>query len=128
MQANEYFIASTRDSLSGSTTNAPGIHLHEFQPLPALEHTFKNSSTNRKCLAADHPTHIFAAQSDKAAIHVYSKERFNQEATIPFPEKISSITLANASSGAGILVLGTESGRLILWEVNYSHMITRICG
>ena len=122
------FIASTRDPLTGSSTNPPGIHLHEIQPLPGLKHTFKNSSTNQKCLAADHPSHIFAAQSDKAAVHIYSKERGNRESVIPFPEMISSIALAGASSGAGILILGTESGRLILYEVDYSHSIMRICG
>ena len=36
---------------------------------------------------------------------------------MPFPEKIQSIVLAGESDGAGTLILGTEGGRVILWEV-----------
>lgn len=36
---------------------------------------------------------------------------------MPFPDKIHSIALAGESDGAGTLVLGTEGGRVILWEV-----------
>ena len=58
-------------------------------------------------------THIFAAQADKAVVHVYSRERGNQEALVSFPERIHSLALA----GDGTLVLGTAEGRIILWEV-----------
>ena len=61
-------------------------------------------------------THIFAAQADKAVVHVYSRERGNQEALISFPERIHSLALI----GEGVLVLGSAEGRVILWEVRVS--------
>jgi pre-rRNA-processing protein IPI3 len=61
-------------------------------------------------------SHIFTAQAEKAVIHVYSRERGNQEALISFPERIHSLTMA----GDGVLVLGTAEGRVILWEVRLS--------
>ena len=62
-------------------------------------------------------SHIYAAQADKAVVHVYSRARNNLEAVVPFPERIHSIALSNASEGIAVLILGTEGGRLILWEV-----------
>ncbi len=62
-------------------------------------------------------THVFAAQADKAVVHVYSRERGNQEATVPFPERIQSATFCGDHGGAGVLMLGTEGGRIIAWEV-----------
>ena len=112
----ETLILSTLNPEKPGTSVAPGIHLLDFQPLLAPKNTFKKSSTNTNCLAVS-PSHIFAAQADKAVIHVYSRERNNQEAVIPFPEKIQSIALAGESDGAGTLILGTEGGRVILWEV-----------
>lgn len=50
-------------------------------------------------------------------INVYSRERGNQEATVPFPERIRSIAIAGGDDGGGIVVIGTEGGSLILWEV-----------
>ena len=124
----ESFIASTlnpekpskSNSNSNSNTITPGIHLYHFQPLPALKSTFKKSSTNAHCLAVS-PSHVFAAQADKAVIHVYSRERNNQEAVVPFPERIQSLVLAGESDGAGSLILGTQGGRVILWEVCPSY-------
>ena len=112
----ESFLVSTLNSEKPSNSATPGIHLYEFQPLPSLRSTFKKTSTNTNCLAVS-ASHVFAAQADKAVIHVYSRERNNQEAVVPFPEKICSIDLSGESDGAGSLVLGTESGRIILWEV-----------
>ncbi|OQV09260.1 WD domain-containing protein [Cladophialophora immunda] len=90
-----------------------GIFLHEFQPQRVLRHGFKKSSSQPGCVAIS-DSHIFAAQADKAVVNVYSRERANQEATVPFPERVSSLAYARE---AEILVLGTEGGRLILWEV-----------
>lgn len=112
----ESFVASTLNPEKTSNTVVAGIHLHELQPLPALKHTFKKSSIHPNCLALS-LTHIFAAQADKAVVHVCSRERNNQEAVVPFPEKIHSIALTGESDGAGTLILGTEGGRVILWEV-----------
>ena len=116
----ETFIASTLNPEKPSNSVTPGIHLYDFQPLSALRSTFKKSSTNVNSLAVS-PSHIFAAQADKAVIHVYSRERSNQEAVVPFPEKIQSLVLAGESDGAGTLILGTEGGRVILWEVCPSY-------
>lgn len=118
---NESFIASTLNPEKPSNSVLPGIHLHELQPLPALKHTFKKSSAIPNCVAVS-LTHIFAAQADKAVVHVYSRERNNQEATIPFPERIHSIVLAGGldGTGTGTLILGTECGRIILWEVCFA--------
>ena len=90
-----------------------GIFVQEFQPLSTFRHGFKKSSTHPNCIATS-DSHIFAAQADKAVINVYSREEGNQEAIVPFPERIHSVVYAN---GAEILVLGTEGGKLILWEV-----------
>ncbi|KAL2065942.1 hypothetical protein VTL71DRAFT_3612 [Oculimacula yallundae] len=89
-----------------------GIYLHELHPIPLVKSSLKKSSTRVNGLAAS-STHIFAAQADKAVVHVYSREKGNQEALISFPERIHSLTLL----GEGILVLGTAEGRAILWEV-----------
>ena len=112
----ESFIVSTLNAEKPSNNISLGVHLYDFQPLPALKSTFKKSSTNTNSLAVS-PTHVFAAQEDKAVIHVYSRERNSQEAVVPFPEKIRSLVLAGESYGAGTLILGTEGGRVILWEV-----------
>ncbi|OJK00725.1 hypothetical protein ASPACDRAFT_27403 [Aspergillus aculeatus ATCC 16872] len=114
---SECFIAST--VASGKTPASAslrdvGICVHEFQPTLNLRSTFKKSSTAANCLAVS-PSHVFAAQSEKAIVHVYSREKGNQEATVPFPERIRSIALAGGKNG-DVVVLGTEGGRLILWE------------
>ncbi len=113
----ESFIAAT--SAPEKAINAIkdlGIHLYEFQPLPALKSSFKKSSAQPNCLAVS-ASHILAAQADKAVVHVYNRDNGNQEALVPFPERVHSIALAGDADGAGVLVLGTECGRVILWEV-----------
>ncbi|EPS27058.1 hypothetical protein PDE_01999 [Penicillium oxalicum 114-2] len=113
---SESFIASTLSSAKTPTATLRdvGICLQEFQPSPQLRSTFKKSSTSTNCLAVT-PSHIFSAQADKAVVHVYSREKGNQEALVPFPERIRSIAVADAKYG-DVLILGTEGGRLILWE------------
>lgn len=112
----ESFLVATLTPEQQTNNSIPGIHVHDLQPLPALRSTFKKSSSNPNCIAVNR-THIFAAQADKAVVHVYSRERNNQEATVPFPERICSLALAGEKDGAGVLVLGTDGGRIILWEV-----------
>ncbi|PYH65282.1 putative ribosomal assembly complex component Ipi3 [Aspergillus vadensis CBS 113365] len=114
---SECFIASTLASSkapASATLRDVGVCVHEFQPTLNLRSTFKKSSTAANCLAVS-PSHVFAAQSEKAIVHVYSREKGNQEATVPFPERIRSITVAGGKNG-DVLILGTEGGRLILWE------------
>ena len=119
----ETFVAATATPEKTTNTTATGIHFHDLQPLPALKSTLKKSSINSNCLATS-STHVFAAQSDKAVIHVYNRDRNNQEAVVPFPERIRSIAIAGEQNGGGILVIGTEGGRLILWEVRSILMYT----
>ncbi|KAL8968123.1 MAG: hypothetical protein Q9183_002614 [Haloplaca sp. 2 TL-2023] len=122
----ESFIASTLNlekKAQATTTKDVGIHLHEYQPIPSLKTSFKKSSTNGNCLAVN-ATHVFAAQADKSVIHVYSRERENQEAIVPFQERITCLALAGPYDGAGTLVLGTEGGRLILWELATGRQIS----
>ncbi|EFR02574.1 hypothetical protein MGYG_05570 [Nannizzia gypsea CBS 118893] len=113
---SESFIASLLTSNSTHTTSSTlkdvGICVHEFRPNPTIQLGLKKSTTEPNCLAVN-KSHIFAVQSGRAVVHVYSRERNNHEATVPFPERIRSIALA----GEGILVLGTQGGKLILWEI-----------
>ncbi|KAJ5780494.1 hypothetical protein N7457_005654 [Penicillium paradoxum] len=113
---SESFVASTLSSAKSPTASLRdvGICVHELQPSSILRSTFKKSSTSTNSLAVS-PSHIFAAQADKAVVHVYSREKGNQEGIVPFPERIRSIAVAGGKYG-DVLVLGTEGGRLIIWE------------
>jgi pre-rRNA-processing protein IPI3 len=97
---------------STSIAKDVGIYVHTLHPSHVIKSAFKKSSTQPNSLAVS-STHIFAAQAEKAIVHVYSRERGNQETLIPFPERIHSLTLAYE----GLLILGTAEGRIILWEV-----------
>jgi pre-rRNA-processing protein IPI3 len=112
---SEGFITSIRAPQKSNNTAISkdvGIYLHELHPSPTIKTYFKKSSTPVNALAAS-STHIFAAQADKAVVHVYSRGQGNQEALISFPERIHSLTLI----GDVVLALGTVEGRVILWEV-----------
>ncbi|GAO18677.1 hypothetical protein UVI_02059010 [Ustilaginoidea virens] len=95
-----------------------GLYSHSLNPTWAVKATFKKSSAPPHCVAAS-DTHIFAAQDQKAHVHVYSRLRGNQEALIAFPERICSLALAS-----NVLVLGTSEGRLILWETCTGRQVT----
>jgi hypothetical protein len=114
----EQFVAAISASTKPNTgvTKDAGIFMHEFQPLAVQRHVFKKSATAPNGIAMS-ASHIFAAQSDKAVLHVYSREKGNQEAIVPFPERIHSIALAAQDS---VLLLGTESGRILAWEVSHN--------
>lgn len=119
---SESFVASLLSSGSVNSSSAAtkdvGIYIQGFQPDTALKSSFKKSSTPPNGLAVT-PSHIFAAQAEKAVVHVYSRDRNNQEAIVPFPERIHSVAFAGKDDGGGtgVLVLGTQGGRIILWEV-----------
>lgn len=112
----EQFVAAISASTKPNTglTKDAGIFVHEYQPLAAQRHIFKKSATAPNGIAVS-SSHIFAAQADKAIVHVYSREKGNQEAIVPFPERIHSIALAAQDT---VLLLGTESGRILAWEVS----------
>lgn len=120
---SEHFVASI-----GTLAKAPGtnvvkdaaIFVHEIQPTPAQRAIFKKGATPPNCLAVS-STHIFAAQIEKAAVHVYNREKGNQEATVPFTERITCLALACEDA---VLVLGTKEGRLFLWEIATGRQIS----
>lgn len=117
----EQFVAAISASTKPNTGvfKDAGIFVHEFQPLAAQRQVLKKSATAPNGIAVS-ATHVFAAQSEKAVVHVYSREKGNQEALVPFPERIHSIALAAQDS---VLLLGTESGRVLAWEVSRSTFI-----
>jgi len=113
---SETFVTSIRAQPKSANTAIAkdvGIYLHELHPNHTIKSSFKKSSTPVNALAVS-PTHIFAAQADKAVVHVYSRERGNQESLVSFPERVHSLALI----GDGVLALGTAEGRVILWEVS----------
>ncbi|KAJ4374252.1 Pre-rRNA-processing protein ipi3 [Neocucurbitaria cava] len=118
----EQFVAAISASTKPNTgvTKDAGIFVHEYQPLAAQRHVFKKSATAPNGIAVS-SSHIFAAQSDKAIVHVYSREKGNQEAIVPFPERIHSIALAAQDT---ILLLGTESGRVLAWEICSGRLVS----
>lgn len=121
----ESFVAATltTNKAPGNTSAAfkdVGIFIYQYQPQNLFSHGFKKSSTRPGCVAVS-DSHVFAAQADKAVINAYSRERGTQEVTVPFPERIGCIAYAH---GTGLLVLGTEEGKLILWEVSTGRITT----
>ena len=96
-----------------------GIVSHIVEPVPKLSTCYKKSSASPNCLAVS-ATHIFVAQSDKAVVQVYDREKGTKEADVPFGERITSCCFVgfDDGGGVGILVLGLKDGRLILWEVS----------
>ena len=113
---SEHFIASIAAPAKAPSTSAKGLGIfrYQWQPLVAQDCAFKTSVTPKNCLAVSE-THIFAAQADKAAVHVYNREKNDKDADVPFPERISSLALAANDS---VLILGTVEGRILLWEVS----------
>jgi pre-rRNA-processing protein IPI3 len=118
---SELFVTATLSSAKTAPTGTrdASLAIHSLHPSPAIKTTFKKNSSPQNCVAVS-DTHIYAAQSEKAVVHVYSRERGNQEAVVPFPERIHSLAIAAPEAG-GVLVLGTEGGRIILWEVRRNH-------
>lgn len=105
--------------------NAGGAHdaaivLHEWQPLTAPRQIFKKSASARHGIAVS-SSHVFAAQEGKAVIHVYSRDTGRQELLVPFPERIHSIALAADDT---VLLLGTESGRVLAWEICSGRLVS----
>ncbi|KAJ5472965.1 hypothetical protein N7530_006966 [Penicillium desertorum] len=107
---SESFVASTLSSAKSPTASLRdvGVCIHELQPSSILRSTFKKSSTLTNCLAVS-PSHIFTAQADKAVLHVYNREKGNQEGVVPFPERIRSIAVAGGQTCTGRQVATTAS-------------------
>lgn len=114
----ESFIAASLEppkltSSQSQQLKDAGIFCHSIQPQRKLDQVFKKSLAGPNRLAVN-DSHIFVAQSGKAAVHVYSREKGNQEAILQFPEKLHCVTLALDGT---VLVLGAEGGGLYLWEI-----------
>lgn len=113
MLSDELFSSVCGPPIAANTAISKdvGIYAHTLTPTWAVKASFKKSSAPVHCLALS-DSHVYAAQDQKAHVHVYSRARGNQEALVPFQERIRCIALAG-----DVLVLGTAEGRLILWEV-----------
>lgn len=113
MLVEEFYSTLCGPQLTSNTAIAKdvGIYAHTLRPTYSVKSTFKKSSAPPNCLAVS-DSHVFTAQHDKGYVHVYSRIRGNQEAFVPFPEKIKCLTFAD-----DVLILGTAEGRVMLWEV-----------
>ncbi|KAI1766259.1 putative ribosomal assembly complex component Ipi3 [Hypoxylon sp. FL1150] len=120
MLTESYFVSVTGQPLANNTaiSKDAGIYEHMLHPSHSTTNTFKKSSAPRNGLAVS-DTHIFAAQEDKATVHVYSRGKCNQEASITFPERIQSVALQD-----DVLFLGSQEGRLIIWEICTGRQVT----
>jgi pre-rRNA-processing protein IPI3 len=117
MLSQEFISTVSGPPLAANTAISKdvGIYSHSLTPSHTIKASFKKSSTPVNGLAVSQ-THIFTAQDQKAHVHVYSRQRGNQEALVPFPERIRSLALAGQ-----VLVVGSIEGRLFLWEVSSSQ-------
>ncbi|EGX93060.1 WD domain containing protein [Cordyceps militaris CM01] len=123
----EELVSAIGGPLLAANTSVPkdvGIYTHTVAPAWRLKASFKKSSVGPRCLAVS-DNHVFAAQDQKAHVHVYSRQRGNQESLVSFQERIRSLALAG-----NVLLLGTAEGRLMLWEAvsclaaTDSHVLT----
>jgi pre-rRNA-processing protein IPI3 len=112
----EQYVASIQSPLKTPATGSKDVNIfiNELQPLAGQRQAFKRSATAPNCLVVNE-THVFAAQAEKAVVHVYNREKGNHEATIPFNEKVTCLALAVSGT---VLLLGTEGGRILAWEVS----------
>ena len=125
----ESFICSTVSSTGAdqgkSNTSIHGLFEHTLAPYSSLKSSYKQASTPKNCLALS-SSHIFAAQDQKAVVHVYNREKGNLETRIPFNDRIKSLAILGGDDEkeTGILVMGMEAGRITLWEVR--SLLTRL--
>ena len=97
-----------------------GIYVDELVPVLGVKQVLKKSSVKVNCVAVN-ASLIFAAQADRAVIHIYNIEKGSQEAMIPLQESPTSLAFVGEPEAPGTLAIGTESGRLLLWEVRISR-------
>lgn len=118
----EHFVASISEGQGPSTSSQKdgAIFLYQWRPVVSQEHVLKKSSTARNSLAVT-DTHVFAAQADKAVVYVYSLVKNNLEAIVPFSEKITSIAI---DGNTKVLILGTATGRILLWEICSGRLVS----
>ena len=114
-------------SPSNPTLRDAGVLLYQIHPDAALRQVLKKCNTAIHGLAVS-KFHIFAVQADKAAVHVYNRDNGGLEATVFFPDKITSIAIQDEETGS-FVVLGMANGCLIIWEVSYPRKfpLTPLC-
>ncbi|KAL1894620.1 Pre-rRNA-processing protein ipi3 [Ceratocystis pirilliformis] len=112
MFTEQFAVAVCGPPLASNTSVSKDAGIYTYQLSPQLQalSVLKRSSAPVNAMAVS-PTHIFTAQNNKAHVHVYSRERGNQEALVAFSERITAVALVG-----DVLVLGTAEGRVILWE------------
>ncbi|KAI1809507.1 WD domain-containing protein [Poronia punctata] len=120
MLTESYFVSVSGAPLSNNTAipKDAGIYEHTLHPSHATTAILKKSSAPTSGLAVS-DTHVFAAQQDKSTVHVYARPKGNQEAVVTFSERIRSIELRH-----DVLFLGTQEGRLIVWEFCTGRQVT----
>jgi len=96
---------------TSSVTQDVGIYSHELYPTHSIRGLVKKSAVPPNCLVVSE-THIFAAQHEKAQVQLYSRVRGQPEPPMHFTQRIRSLALQG-----DVLLLGTEEGGLLLWEV-----------
>ncbi|KAI1335293.1 WD40-repeat-containing domain protein [Xylariaceae sp. FL0016] len=120
MLTESYLAATSGPPLANNTAIAKdaGIYEHTLHPSYSTSAVLKKSSASTNSLGVS-DTHIFAAQEDKSTVHVYSRAKGNQETLATFPERIRSLVLLD-----DVVILGTQEGRLIVWEICTGRQIT----
>lgn len=123
MLSEDFFAAVCGPPLTSNTAIARDVNIYHqtLSPAHSVQATFKKSATPVGGLAVS-TAHVFAAQQDRAYVHVYSRLRGGQETFVPMPDKLRCVTLAGDDQS--ILVAGTVEGRLILWETRTGRLIT----
>lgn len=119
MLSEDFFSGICGPPLAANTAVSKdiGIYAQSLTPSYQAKAWFKKSSSPINCLAVS-DTHVYAAQDQKAHVHVYSRSRGNQEALVAFPERVRSLALVG-----DVLLVGTAEGRLILWEVRFDFTL-----
>lgn len=115
-------LASISHRTSTTTTHSKDASIFHlsFQPHSSLPlAVLKKSNTAHNALAAS-VTHVFAAQVDRAAVHVYSRATGAQQTLVALREKATALTLAG--DGA-LVVLGTEEGGVMIWETHTGRVV-----
>ncbi|CAK7564200.1 MAG: Pre-rRNA-processing protein ipi3 [Sporothrix epigloea] len=123
MLSEDFFAAVCGPPLTSNTAIARDVSIYHqtLSPAHSVQATFKKSATPINGLAIS-TAHVFAAQEDRAYVHVYSRLRGGQETFVPMPEKVRC--LAVAGDDGCIVVAGTAEGRLLLWETRTGRLVT----
>lgn len=113
---SENFVVSTKsaNTVGEHTAKFDGLQVYEYQPQVTPRKSYKNSSCEINSVGLS-KTHIFAAQAGKSTVHVYNRFTGRQDATVAFQRKITSIAVT--WTDFPVVVLGTDDGSLVLWEV-----------